>query len=175
MNVCFGHIRLKARTGGKKKKKKTFCTQHFTGDFIQLALSFAALLICTLAVWQSSICSRRINIRIDGSPYRYYVTRAKSISADRDQTQVRYASFGWFFPLMFALTLRAKEHLSLRSYIRLTERLEISIKTSIKRGKCCQRQQRTKVRAVQEVRGVICVITAKTVPMFRNEHSEAVM
>lgn len=158
------------------KKKTTFCTQHFTGEFIQRALRFAALLICTLAVWQSSICSRRINIGVDGSPYRYYITRAKSILADRDTIQVHYTSFGWFFPLFFALILREKEHFSLRSYSRLTDRQEISINASIKRGKCCQQQQhRTKARVVQEVHGVICVITAMTVPMFRNEHSEAVM
>lgn len=136
--------------------KKTFCTQHFTGDFIQLALSLAALLICTLAVWQSSICSRRINTSgADGSPYRYYVTHAKSISADRDTIHVYYAFFWCFFPFNFHCCRR-------------TDRQEITIKPSIKRGKCCQ-QPKNKEWAMQEVCGVITV----TVPMFSNKRNKA--
>lgn len=116
------------------------------------ALSPAALLICTLAVWQSSICSERINSGgADGSPYRYYATHAKSISADRDaKTGVLCYFLGSFLPLISALTLREISHFSLRSYIRLTDSQEISIKASTNRGKCCQ-LHRTKARAVQEV------------------------
>lgn len=86
-NVCICHIRFKARTGRKKNILYTAFYRWFHPAWALLHGSSAHW-----AVWQSSICSRRIYTGgVDVSPYRYYVTHAKSIPPGREPIQVHYS------------------------------------------------------------------------------------
>lgn len=109
-------------------------TVYTTCDSTQPAPSLVELLICTPGCWTSLNFSSRINAGgADGSPCRFYLKHAKSISTDRDTMQgaSHISPACKLLPLIFPAYSRfCRNSAALWGRWRLTDRQLVSIKTS---------------------------------------------